>query len=71
MSFFLDILKAPSADCKHKRMPLGGPYLSAAELKEVSNWIAAGAPIRAAEDIAPDDRGDDATDEDDLGDSAP
>lgn len=63
MSFFLDILKAPSAECKHKRMPLGGPYLSATDLQEVSRWIAAGAPTRAAEAMTPDDRDDEATDE--------
>lgn len=60
MSFFLDILS--SAKCGHKRMPLGGPYLSAAELKQVSDWIAAGAPSSAAESMTPDDSGDDAAD---------
>jgi cytochrome c553 len=48
-SYLLDLLKAPNPDCKHDRMPKGGDPMSDRAIKEVSDWIAAGAPTTAAD----------------------
>jgi hypothetical protein len=62
-SFLLDILTRDIPSCKHERMPLNGPYLSAADLKKVSDWIAAGAPVSADDVASPAGASDDASDD--------
>lgn len=52
-SYLLDILTEENKECDHERMPLGGPYLSAADLQKVSDWITAGAPTVADDAPAP------------------
>ena len=62
-SFLLDILTKDIPSCKHERMPLNGPYLSAADLKKVSDWIAAGAPVSDDDVMSPAGASDDASDD--------
>lgn len=48
-SFLYDVLALDNPGCNHTQMPAGGPYLTAAELQRVSDWITAGAPATAAD----------------------
>ena len=48
-SFLYDVLALKDPGCGHTRMPQGGPYLSASELMQVSEWIKAGAPATDAD----------------------
>lgn len=70
-SYLLDILKADDDECKHERMPLGGPYLSTSDLQKVADWITNGAPTVEGDAPLPSDGANDGAGADEVDGEAP